>query len=350
MSNVAINLMVKYRILNETIGKENVKFNKKENKLTFEYPCLSSTNCTEYEVTFFPGIYEISMYGASGGGKVSKELKGEEQDAFLGKYWKFSCVDDHEHESNVECIPDYSVSGAGGFISGKIQFKELTKGFLVIGGQGVISPYKIGAIGLGGYNGGGFSKSNTIGSPSPASSGGGSTDLRIDLNDIYHRILVCGGGGGSDDQTGDDGRGGAGGGLEAQGGQYKDHNFSTENISTQTSGYSFYYGGSAKHGEQGGGGSGWYGGYEGYNNDFGAGGGSSFALGENKTITLPDQYSFQHGEYQFYDVHHERGVRGGNGQINITLLESFYIPTKQIQRIRQSEHKNYIYNLGIENF
>ena len=49
---------------------------------------------------------------------------------------------------------------------------------------------------------------------SHGASGGGSTDIRFEANDLYHRVLVAGGGGGTDDNQA---AGGSGGYEDAQG-------------------------------------------------------------------------------------------------------------------------------------
>ena len=333
--NVSIAMLVNWSIVDSSIGTPKVMLLEDENKLIFDYPCSSSTSCTNYEVTFKPGIYKIEMYGACGGGIVSKELTRDTSSSSLA----FKCID-HEHDSNVGCRTDKSVSGAGGYISGKITFLRNMKGYIAIGGKGVLTPSSVNGVGEGGYNGGGKGKSSY--KSDRGATGGGSTDLRIDVNDIYHRILVAGGGGGTDDQAGNDGRGGAGGGLNAQGYQLTG-GFETK-IATQTSGYKFYNGQSGSGGnEYAGAGGGWYGGYASNSNKGGAGGGSSFALGEDPDLVFKEKkYVFQKKEYKFTEVIHERGVRGTNGQVNITLIKPIFFHTLPLIR-RSSLVKSLFY-------
>ena len=327
--------VLQWKILDSQLGTANVKVIDDKN-FTFDYPCTNYTNCTGYEVIFSPGTYEISMYGASGGGITTKELVLVRGQPNL----TFACIN-HTHDSNIDCFAQYSASGAGGYVSGIITFKTHTKGYIHIGGKGIESPKVEYAISSGGYNGGGASQ--TSHAKNSAFSGGGSTDLRILKNDIYHRILVSGGGGGSDDQGPNDGRGGAGGGLTAQGPQLVGRDFDPDLVANQTKGddNKFYYGlgGGDNNTEDAGAGGGWYGGYSMHHDGAGAGGGSSFALGEDPDFdSFEADYAFKNHEYSFTNVIHERGVRGGHGQVNISFIKPYYPMTRPLQS-RYSLHE-----------
>ena len=238
----------------------------------------------------------------------------------------------------MSCNSDYSVSGAGGYVSGEIRFDRYTTAFLTIGGMGILSPPSSNAIGLGGYNGGGYCKSTNDGYS--AASGGGATDLRLFQNDLIHRILVAGGGGGSDNQDHkSDGRGGAGGEETAQGYQNGD-NFETEKVATQENGWFFGFGENGNwsdngdgtnDGEAAGAGGGWYGWFASHNHDMGAGG-SSFAL-EKRTKKLPEDYPLNVAKYYFNNVEHEQGVRGGNGLAIIRIIQQISPMTPTVSKI-----------------
>ena len=317
-----------------------------------QYPCNDPHECTNFFADFPPGHYKIELYGASGGSLndsyITTALSTDHT----------SCIDEQNvsiYGGNTRCMAqNSSVGGAGGYTSGYISLKQTTRVYISIGGEGV---YEKGDLSndcsngpKGGYNGGG----DACMYPSGSASGGGATDIRINENDLWHRILVAGGGGGSDNNFGnegymktDDGSGGAGGGLEAQGfwiaGEYNG-----SYIAKQDSGFTFGNGESARidksnnpNGVQNsslamdraGAGGGWFGGFSSHNGDGGAGGGSSFAFTSDYIIPESEiesrdskyniiskkKYAFPKGSpYIVSDPVFVKGIWHGNGQVKIT--------------------------------
>ncbi len=86
----------------------------------------------------------------------------------------------------------------GGYSVGSVQLTANTNLFVCIGGSGA----------SGGWNGGGKGAG-------AGGDGGGGTDIRIDSESLYARIIVAGGGGGGMVWQGDF-NGGAGGGVNGQ--------------------------------------------------------------------------------------------------------------------------------------
>ena len=327
MSNISDYL--KFLLVNNSFGKENVIFSS-NNKITLFYPCQISSDCTKYLLEFQPGVYQIELYGASGGGECTRYVY------FKSKINKkeLECKKFSNQKFNVtaKCKTDKSVSGAGGYVSGTISFPTETKAYLAIGGHGTLSPDdpNQNGIGFGGFNGGGYSKTNPTGDILyTAASGGGATDLRVEQNNLSHRILVAGGGGGSDDQKNElTGFGGAGGGEVAQGSQcYTDY----VKVANQTYGFSFGFGEDGNYslnengeddGEAAGAGGGWWGGFASHSNNGGAGGGSSYALNETTLEYHVYKDIFANKKYYYFkNVTHERGVNDGNGWAVITFIK-----------------------------
>ena len=187
--------------------------------------------------------------------------------------------------------------------------------------------------------------------------GGGATDFRLLINDLWHRILVAGGGGGSDNGGGtfsqsDDGSGGSGGGKEAQG-FWINGEYNGNYIATQKSGFTFGNGESSQqYGSLGNGvkspsgatdrpgaGGGWYGGFAGHHGNGGAGGGSSFAFTSNAEIPQgkissrnsyyqnekSNKYAFNPNtdkQYLLQDVIFAQGIWSGNGKAIITYYQN----------------------------
>ena len=351
-------IYLKYKIHNESIGEKNVSVSNEKNQYTFNYPCISTFECTYYEITLEPAVYRIELYGASGGynGNYITAYKVQNR-----------CPDIPSNviKRNVECNLNANNAGAGGYTSGLIKISHKTNAFLFIGGSGQYTYkieerdnnncYKRENMIEGGYNGGGWA-SNFYGADTTGSgSGGGATDLRFDEPDLFHRVIVAGGGGGTDDQAGtgrDDGSGGAGGGLTAQSFYFQGIE-DTGLFASQDKGFSFGYGESAqqqrsKHSngkgatgasDKGGAGGGWFGGFASHSGYGGAGGGSSFVLTEELVKKIPqeeitsynsfyDEGSKQSQKYAFLDVSEyyfqkylmASGVWAGNGFAIITIV------------------------------
>ena len=146
------------------------------------------------------------------------------------------------------------------------------------------------------------------------SSSGGGTDIRFDVDDFYHRVIVAGGAG-SEGMNGS--VAGEGGGTE--GGTQSNANCGTNNgPGTQKSGYAFGIGGPGycQSGGYGGcGGGGWYGGYgttpdRNGDDDRAGSGGSGFTLTANTPITdIPSGYACNEEEYYLTEA---TTVQGGN--------------------------------------
>ena len=123
---------------------------------TFIFPFKStdSSSSTPYEVNFPSGTYFIEAAGASGGCKYG---------------------------------------GLGGITSGLLILKKPQTFYLYIGGEGKGAGMSYYGCLPGGWNRGGDACSDQ-----KQCSGGGGTDIRLSLNDLYNdRIIVAGGGGGA---------------------------------------------------------------------------------------------------------------------------------------------------------
>ena len=364
MNPIFFNVMVRkisFKLVDETVegAKANVTVNGKEYR--FHYPCQSKFKCTDYELTIPPGIYKFELYGASGGhwdGYISSHRNGQ------------TCYEQpiNSHQ-NVQCDTTLSsVAGAGGYTSGIVRLYAHTKAFISVGGQGQFG-YKITAsmedncyllenMVEGGYNGGGYATNYFYVDDfnSGAGSGGGATDVRFDVNDLFHRVIVAGGGGGMDNTYGfieghDDGTGGAGGGLTAQG-FFVNGVINNQYVATQTNGFTFGSGESAQqygsrnengvrtyggNSDRSGSGGGWFGGFASHEGNAGAGGGSSFILTSDAQIPEGEieahdsfynligksKYAFLHHEYLFTSPEMEIGVWDGNGLVVITDITRF---------------------------
>lgn len=176
--------------------------------------------------------------------------------------------------------------GKGGYSEGIITLKKGDTLYIYVGGSGNTGGSS------GGFNGGG-SKQTYPG-------GGGATDIRIEGNTLYHRIIVAGGGG-SDGAATYSGK--AGGGLNGISATETNYCSGGEGATQTNAGLrgSFGKGGSGAYnsdgwgggGFGGAGGGGWYGG-GGVNpdrsdDDRGGGGGSGFIY--DGTSSVPDGYA-----------------------------------------------------------
>ena len=81
-------------------------------------------------------------------------------------------------------------AGKGGYSEGIIDVTEEIKLYIYVGGKG--GDAKDGAGGAAGYNGGGAGAAN---SGSRTGGGGGASDIRINTDSLYSRVIVAGGGG-----------------------------------------------------------------------------------------------------------------------------------------------------------
>ncbi|EAY09319.1 hypothetical protein TVAG_394910 [Trichomonas vaginalis G3] len=114
--------MISYKLVNESAGSINVTNDLSKKKVIFEYPCENNHECTDYEIQIFPGYYKFELYGASGG--HSSNLIS----SYI--YPNGNCISNSVISSvngHTVCNPVGSRGGAGGFVSGKIRIKNLTK-------------------------------------------------------------------------------------------------------------------------------------------------------------------------------------------------------------------------------
>ena len=200
---------------------------------------------------------------------------------------------------------DSILGGSSSFVTGTIQINKNTKLYLYIGGRGTYTKNSSTSVN-GGYNGGGNGRTES-GSGSYATTGGGSTDIRLINgnwdNDIglKSRIIVAAGGGGSDYSGGSTyiGYGGAGGGLSGYNGTSNQGSyygtgatqlFGGRNVYLGTISGSFGKGGNGQA-NNGSGGSGYYGGGSGQGYRGGGGGGSSFISGHNGCVAIESSTS-----------------------------------------------------------
>ena len=175
------------------------------------------------------------------------------------------------------CTDNSYTGGKGGYSIGTISLNTKITLYIYVGCRGVSSEASgSGAIRAGGFNGGGsgrdWSSTNHGGS-----GGAGATDIRINQDSFYARVIVAGGGGGASD----DGNGGSGGGVSG---------ISTgASAGTATSGSGFGQAAASSYtsGECGGGGGGWYGGYGGGSENIPGGGGSGYVYISSTASNYP---------------------------------------------------------------
>ena len=200
--------------------------------------CFNSTGNVQ-SAEFAPGDYKLEVWGAQGGAT-------------------YYC------DKNVQ-------GGNGGYSVGTIHLKKSTRLYINVGGQGGKSITE-GQSG-GGYNGGGAGYyHNNSGNVNNAyvGGGGGSTDIRINENSLYSRVIVAGGGGAAGYEQREI-PGGFGGGACGESMQTHSNSDRRSNGGTQIAGGSSTYKSYAESGSFGqggngigpwvaGGGGGWYGG------------------------------------------------------------------------------------------
>jgi hypothetical protein len=240
------------------------------------------SDCRAEEIFLEPGIYQLEVWGASGG------------------------------------VYNFAISrGLGGYASGILTLRERTKVFIHLGGQA--SDSTIGD-GTGGCNGGGYT------THSGGRSGGGSTDIRLKVDSLYSRVIVAGGGGGTSDGTSDSG--GYGGGLNGGngtapgyslncvgkgGGQETETTACADGTENSCPKGTFGYGGNTTGSYAGAGGGGWFGGSA-SNYERGGGGGSGYVFTESSAkvggYLLGEEFYLSNTSLQ-------SGVNLGNGYANI---------------------------------
>ena len=230
-----------------------------------------------------------------------------------------------------------NLGGLGGYSYGIIKIIQRTPIYIFVGGQGGIPE--------GGFNGGGNGGKGVLDSQycplRNGGGGGGSSDIRLTDN-FETRIIVAGGGGG---ECGDSwSAGGNGGGLEGQDAPSKTDGQALGG--TQSSDLIFEGGDAidsiaSNSGSEGNGGGG--GGYRGgsasqqigSSSNVGGGGGSSYISGYDGCDTYPG--------YEFTEGFMNQGIRNGNGQAVITILELF--PIEKIHKLNLNNICIYIFIL-----
>ncbi|EAY19703.1 PE-PGRS protein, putative [Trichomonas vaginalis G3] len=238
---------IDFKLQDPTVGTTNITSNK--TCYIFYFPCNNYSHCTSYEGIWPKGRYKLEVWGAEGGMMHSISAANP---------------------------------GRGGYAKGIINITSPTKIFIHLGGSPSRRNDSEIKIVYGGYNGGGM---NINPAGSTQSGGGGATDIRIENNDLYSRVIVAGGGG-SGGKLSDFSRnqGGSGGGLNGEsadfyglsgGTQYFPGSCNYRNHSGEFGfgGNNTLYGGGA--------GGGWYGGAAADPSLYeigGAGGGSGFVF------------------------------------------------------------------------
>ncbi|MBR6073021.1 MAG: InlB B-repeat-containing protein [Bacilli bacterium] len=126
------------------------------------------------------GYYQLEVWGAQGGGI--------------------------QLDSTITALGN---GGKGGYAKGTVHLSNTDSLYIFVGTQGQVTAS---GLALGGYNGGGATWGS--GASDPAAGGGGATDIRINSDSLYSRVIVAGGGGGGGE---DSEPGQAGGGLSGAG-------------------------------------------------------------------------------------------------------------------------------------
>lgn len=223
------------------------------------------------EIDLLPGKYLLEVWGASGG-------------------------------------KSHGVCGKGGYSKGILTLHQGNHLFVYVGGKGQDAPDRTWTSwqAKGGFNGGGNAKVNGSNKYiNCAAGGGGATDIRLEVDDLDHRIIVAGGAGGAGCQrmVSPAWIGGFGGGLSGGCGWYESR--SRVAPGTQTGGFAKGQGQSgsvigwnnaayAAEGS-GGGGGGYWGGYcitsfGSYSNGSGAGGSGYIDSILDEGETIGDQH------------------------------------------------------------
>ena len=109
----------------------------------------------------------------------------------------------------------YATGGVGGYSVGNINLKQDEELYVYVGTAGTYGTSStVTTVSGGGYNGGGNAAYR-------GGAGGGATDIRIDGNTLYNRVIVAGGGGGAYSySTTIKANGGNGGGTTGESGSY----------------------------------------------------------------------------------------------------------------------------------
>ena len=222
--------------------------------MTFNSKVFTYKECKAEVLFLSQGIYELEVFGASGGTRGSSNTFG----------------------------------GSGGYSRGILTLKKKTKVFVHVGSQGNDTTNGQNSAGC---NGGGYAIDAN------GRSGGGATDIRLNEDSLYSRVIVAGGGGGTGDTAGEYGGFGGGetggdGGNEAYragkgANQTSPGTTCADGSNTNCPSGSFGYGGNATRPFAGGAGGGWFGGSASYY-EKGGGGGSGYVF--TSSSIKPDNF------------------------------------------------------------
>lgn len=237
------------------------------------------------------------------------------------------------HGAQGGYITSSSNGGQGGIVVGEWDNKERDRrGFIYVGGSGNTGGP------AGGFNGGG--KRTTVDN---YPGGGGASDVRLDADSLYHRLIVAGGGG-SDSRKGSTyGSGGAGGGTSGANSGYYSSSYGGRGGSQTTGGSLSYTTNGASDGSfgvggdggwysnqtnynYGAGGGGWYGGGGSYRGSTSttyryAGGGGSGFVWTNQTLTLPSDGTWGlTADDALINTVLTQGGKTGDGLVTIEIL------------------------------
>lgn len=239
-------------------------------------------------------------------------------------------------------------AGKGGYSKGELSLDEDTSLYVRVGQSG---RNRGSGTSVKAFNGGGLKYSYY--------GGGDATDIRIQIDDYNHRVIVAGGGGsdGASNKQGMYGGGESGGstsqsyGTGGYGGTQTGVSSSSWQTSSPSTSYTtqagayagFGFGGNGIYrssGYGGAGGGGWYGGSGAYpdtsgDDDRGGGGGSGFVLNSTTVSKVPSGYALNEdyflnnsetisGNVAFVQPDGTQATgKAGNGYVRITIMEIF---------------------------
>ena len=239
-------------------------------------------------------------------------------------------------------------SGKGAYVKGVIKLREELDLFCYVGGQGKVA--KGGVPGSGGFNGGCEGGKDTADGNSAAGGSGGATDIRLQKDDLYSRIIVAGGGGSSGFYF-KSGKGGSGGTIVGLPGSSNSDSSCKGGLGGDGKNLSLF--GVGQEGQPGNeaagsGGGGYFGGYGGkaiekaQTGSGGGGGGSSYVSGCNGCHTLYKDDTF-HGSihYSGYKFNHIEMYDGDSQLIPYKINGITYDPHITDGLIRISRFTNY---------
>jgi prepilin-type N-terminal cleavage/methylation domain-containing protein len=188
------------------------------------------------------------------------ELDGTPEAGFGGATGEYRVVQDGRYKLEVWGAAGGGTNGGvGGYSVGTVTLKKGDKLYLYAGGKGFVNTRT-----SAGFNGGGWLSTNSYISPNQGrGTGGGASDIRINTDSLYARVIVAGGGSGCtyDSASTAANPGGAGGGTNGAGTSYATQVRSGSSAGTLDQGAKlggFGFGAIVNSG--GGGGGGWYGG------------------------------------------------------------------------------------------